>query len=65
MKYTVYGIMKLRGGARKFAREITAHNERLARERCVTDLGSRHRITRNRISIEKVEKGSKPKKSVR
>ena len=65
MKYTVYGIMKLKGGERKFAREVTAHNERSARERCVTDLGSRHRIKRGHIAIEKVEKGSKPKKSVR
>lgn len=64
MNFEVSGKMNLKGVSRIFKRQVDAPNERVARERAYTDLGSRHKLPRERIIIEKVAKAVAKKKVV-
>ena len=54
-KYTVTG--EFRAGLRweHFSTVVESHNDALARERVLSTLGSRHRVSRNAVRITSVE----------
>ena len=56
MKFAVEGTMALGNETRKFAIEVEALNENMAKERAYNLLGSSSKIKRANMKIEKVEK---------
>jgi len=54
-KYAITGEFRAGRQWEHFNIIIDAHNEAFAREKILSTLGSRHRVTRNSIRIESVE----------
>ncbi len=53
--YRVEGTFQMDGEWRPYNKVITAPNEKQARERIYTLLGSKHRLKRREIRVAKVE----------
>jgi len=53
--YRVEGTFQMDGEWRPYEKVITAPNEKQARERIYTLLGSKHRLKRREIRVAKVE----------
>lgn len=54
-KFIVSGKFLMGDTLQKFQREVEARGEQRAREKIYQDMGSRHRVKRSRILIQKVE----------
>jgi large subunit ribosomal protein LX len=54
--YEVRGFFKIGNQWKKFRKIVDAHNEKFAVEKTYSILGSNHKVRRNMIKIEKVEK---------
>jgi len=53
--YTVTGQFRAGQHWERFTTAVEAHNEAFARERVLSTLGSRHRVSRNAVHIDTVE----------
>ncbi|NVO67634.1 50S ribosomal protein L18Ae [Methanofollis tationis] len=53
-QYEVTGACQIGGVWQPFTKVIEAQNERIAREHVYTDIGSKHRLKRNYITIKGV-----------
>ena len=58
MKFTVSGEITLGKETRKFSKEVEAPSENAAKEKALCLFGSNNGTKRNRIKIEKIEKGA-------
>jgi len=56
MQFKIEGEMNLGRERRRFSKEISAPNERVARELLYADLGSRHGLKRSAVTISEVKK---------
>ncbi len=56
MKFIIRGRFLMGEKMQPFKKEVNALNEKNAIEKIYCDLGSKHRVKRNKIIIEKVEK---------
>ena len=54
-KFLVAGTFKDRHDFHKFSKEIAAWNEKLAKDKVYSLLGSNHKIKRQHINIEEVK----------
>jgi large subunit ribosomal protein LX len=54
--YRVEGTFRIDGEWRPYRKVVPAPNEEQARERIYTLLGSKHRLPRREIRVEKVER---------
>jgi large subunit ribosomal protein LX len=52
--FKVSGTFKMRPGIQKFTKEVAAEDQRAAVEQVLSDLGSKHKVKRNEISVEGV-----------
>ena len=55
MKYRVSGKIEL-NGTRRFSKRVEAGNENIAKEKIFVFFGNVYRLTRRKITIERVEK---------
>ena len=53
--FVVKGTFIERKETKKFGKEVTAHNEGFAREKVLSDLGSRHKLRRSAVKIDSVQ----------
>jgi len=53
--FEIVGACKIDKEWKPFRKVVTAANENLAKERVFTDIGSKHRLKRNYITIESVK----------
>lgn len=53
--FTVKGEYNEGRKIKKFMTNVSAHNEKFAREKACANFGSKHKITRNHINITNVE----------
>lgn len=60
MKYfEIQGIFTQKGKEKKFSKRIKALNENRAREQALSIMGSKHRLKRVHIKIEKISETKK------
>jgi len=52
--FTISGTYKEKGADKKFTKEITAVNEGYAKEKALSQIGSKHGTQRNAIAITSV-----------
>ncbi|MFH1520430.1 MAG: 50S ribosomal protein L18Ae [Candidatus Micrarchaeota archaeon] len=57
MLFNVSGKLNLKGGERTFTKQVEAKSEADATHKTYTLFGSTNGVKRNKIKIEKVEKG--------
>ncbi|MBU6997312.1 MAG: hypothetical protein HXS41_10430 [Theionarchaea archaeon] len=53
--FTVTGNFVMGSSLQKFQKSVSARGEKRAREKIFQDLGSKHRVRRSRVLIDKVE----------
>ena len=53
--YTIKGTYKERSEDKKFTKEIKAVNEGYAREKLLSQIGSKHRVNRHGVKIASVQ----------
>ncbi|MCX6778318.1 MAG: 50S ribosomal protein L18Ae [Candidatus Micrarchaeota archaeon] len=56
MRFVVSGEMEMKEERRKFKKSVEAPNEKFAVEKTYALIGGNHRLKRNKIKIDKVEK---------
>lgn len=49
--FEISGTFNDRTGNRKFTRDVRAHNENFAKEKVLSEFGSRHRLRRSAVKI--------------
>ncbi|MFH1785662.1 MAG: 50S ribosomal protein L18Ae [Candidatus Micrarchaeota archaeon] len=57
MLFNVSGKIELKGGERQFTKKVEAKSELDAKDKTYALFGSQNGVTRNKINIDKVEKG--------
>ncbi|MCX8205616.1 MAG: 50S ribosomal protein L18Ae [Candidatus Micrarchaeota archaeon] len=55
MKYKVSGIVKLKGGSRKFSVEMEAGSEKHLRDKVLAYFGSKYKVKRSAVEIAEVK----------
>jgi large subunit ribosomal protein LX len=53
--YKVAGTFLMKDRWQKFTKEVAAENPAQAKESILSDLGSKHRVTRKFVKVEKIE----------
>ncbi len=53
--FTITGTYKEKGNEKKFTKQMTAVNENYATEKIMSEIGSKHKIKRNKIQITEVK----------
>ena len=59
-KFKVKGRFLMGKRMQPFTMEVSSINEDQAREKVLSDLGSRHRVKRNKVFIESIEEQTTP-----
>ena len=59
-KFKVKGRFLMGKKMQPFTMEVSSINEAQAREKVLSDLGSRHRVKRNKVFIESIEEQTTP-----
>ena len=54
-KYSVKGEYREHKAMKKFETTVHAHSDKFAREKALSNFGSKHRVSRNHIKISSVE----------